>query len=72
MKRVFVAGLFTIALAGCAGFPTPPVDIVDAGPIERDAAGIEHGLIKANKSTYQCDVQKDTSILCQGVREETD
>lgn len=68
MKRMLVAGLFTIALAGCAGFPDPPVEMVEAGPYERDATLIEHGLIRENDSPYQCGVRHDTSILCQGVR----
>ncbi len=69
MKKMFAAGLFTVALGGCsAGFPDPPLEMVEAGPYERDAAVIEHGLIRQNKTPYQCDVQNDTAILCQGVR----
>ena len=60
--------LALVFLAGCAGFPPPPIETVDAGPVERDAAVIEHGLIRENRSPYQCGVRRDASILCQGVR----
>lgn len=68
MKKILLAGLMAATVTGCAGFPEPPVELVDAGPYMRDAAIIEHGLIRANQSPYQCDVRYDSSILCQGVR----
>ena len=68
MKSMLTVGLFAIALGGCAaGFPTPPLETVEAGPYERDAAIIEHGLIRENRRPYLCDVQSDSAILCQGV-----
>ena len=69
MKNIFIACLTAAALFGCAGFPEPPLDMVEPGPYVRDAAAIEHGLIRENQSPYFCDVRYDTSILCQGVRQ---
>ena len=72
MRHVLTVCLLTVGLAGCSGgFPTPPLEMVEAGPYERDAVVIEHGLIRQNRTPYQCDVQKDTAILCQGVTRKT-
>ena len=68
MRNMLTVCLLAVGLAGCAaGFPTPPLEMVEAGPYERDAAIIEHGLIRENRTPFLCDVQNDTAILCQGV-----
>ena len=73
MRHVLTVCLLTVGLAGCGGgFPTPPVEVVDAEPYDRDAAVIEHGLVRENRTPYQCDPQKDTAILCQGVKRKLD
>ena len=69
MMRVLAACSLAIAVCGCSGFPEPPVELVDSGPFVRDAAAVEHGLIRENKSSYYCEARTDASILCQGVRQ---
>ena len=57
-----------LALAGCASSRTISLVTVDAGPYQSDAALIERGLQRQNRSDFDCEVQRDTLIVCDGVR----
>ncbi|HMB46793.1 MAG TPA: hypothetical protein VKN63_00805 [Afifellaceae bacterium] len=66
--KLFLPVLFvTLGLAGCATSPPVTVVTTDAGPFIRDAALIEQRLERQNRSDYDCGVQPDTLIVCDGV-----
>ncbi|HSM41933.1 MAG TPA: hypothetical protein VK862_14365 [Afifellaceae bacterium] len=68
MKSILAVTLVAVIIAGCAASRPVTTYSVNEGPYLRDAAVIEHGLEKQNRSDYDCQVQDDTLIVCDGVR----
>jgi hypothetical protein len=56
------------ALASCASSRPITMVAVDAEPYQRDAALIERGLERHNRTDFDCEVQHDTLIVCDGVK----
>lgn len=67
MKTILPVLFVALAIAGCASSRTIPVVAVDAESYQRDAALIERGLVQQNRSDFDCEVQQDTLIVCDGV-----
>ena len=67
MKPLLPVLFAALALTGCAASRTVPLKDAAAGPFIRDAALIERRLEQQNRSDYDCDVQPDTLIVCDGV-----
>ena len=65
MKTILPVLFAAFALAGCAS--SRPITMVDANAFIRDAALIEQRLQRQNRSDYDCEVQPDTLIVCEGV-----
>lgn len=68
MKTLVPILATTLALAGCASSRPIPVTDTAAAPLLSDAAKIEHGLERQNRRDYDCQVQTDAAIVCDGVR----
>jgi len=67
MKTILPVLFAAFAVAGCASSRTISLVTVDAGPYQRDAALIERGLQRQNRGDFDCEVQQDTLIICDGV-----
>jgi PBP1b-binding outer membrane lipoprotein LpoB len=67
MKQIILVLFATLVVAGCASSRTVPLETVDAGAYLRDAAIIERKLEQQNRSQFDCIVQEDTLIVCDGV-----
>ena len=72
MKALFPILATALALAGCASSRPVPVEDTAAAPLINDAAKIEHGLERQNRSDYDCQVAADSAIVCDGVRHRVD
>lgn len=72
MKHIPPVVAATLVLAGCASSRPVPVNDAPAAPLIRDAATIERGLEDQNRSDYDCQVQPDSAIVCDGVRHRVD
>jgi len=68
MKTILPVLFAALAVAGCASSPTIRVVAVDAEPYQRYAALIERDLERQNRRDFDCVVQQNTLILCNGVR----
>ena len=68
MKTLISILATTLGLAGCASSRPVPVTDTAAAPLLRDAAKIEYGLERQNRHDYDCQVQTDSAIVCDGVR----
>lgn len=67
MKTILPILFAAFALAGCASSRPISLVTVDAEAYQRDAALIERGLQRQNRSDFNCEVQQDTLIICDGV-----
>ncbi|HSM70199.1 MAG TPA: hypothetical protein VK851_01525 [Anaerolineales bacterium] len=67
MKIILPIFFAALAVAGCASSRPTTVVAVDAEPYQRDAALIERSLQQQNRSDFDCEVQRDTLTVCDGV-----
>jgi hypothetical protein len=67
MKTIMPVLFAALTVAGCSSSRPITVVAVDAEPYQRDAALIERGLQRQNRSDFDCEVQQDTLIICDGV-----
>ncbi len=67
MKRMIPVLIAASAVAGCASPRPVPLETVSAGAYLRDAEIIERRLERHNRSAFDCIVQNDTLIVCDGV-----
>lgn len=68
MKAIVFMVFAALIVAGCASSRPVSTYNVHEGPYLRDAAIIERDLESQNRSDYDCQVQGDTLIVCDGVR----
>jgi hypothetical protein len=68
MKTLIPVTFAAFVVAGCASPRQLPTYGVSDGAYLRNAATIERNLEKQNQRDYDCQVQDDTLIVCNGVR----